>query len=62
MIIVTTDEESRIIFTDWLVDKKLSNHYFSMITSDMVDNEGIREIILDLKNEKGQTLTSHSFR
>jgi len=27
-----------------------------MITSDVVDDEGMREIILDTKNEKGDTI------
>ena len=61
-MIVTTDDESKVIFKDKIPDDKKSSHYFSMITSDMIDGEGIREIILETKNEKSQTITQHSFR
>ena len=53
LLIVTTDDESKVIFRDRIPDDKKSSHYFSMITSDMIDGEGIREIILETKNEKG---------
>lgn len=57
LMIYTTDDESKIIFSDKIPESKQSNHYYSFIASDMVDEEGIREVILETRNEKGQTIT-----
>lgn len=62
LVIITLDENSKIIFQDKLTDSKRSNQYYSYIANDLVDSEGIREITLETKNERGEILTQHSFR
>lgn len=51
LLIYTIDDQSRVIFLDRIPEKKQSKHYYSFISRDGLDGEGLREGILETKNE-----------